>query len=275
MKPSGATDMQALAHSATASRSTVPASTQPADAWRREMERVQAEAWFKGRLPQRHADSHAGSAAPHVRAGKNPSSFGMDVSDLGMPGGLSFEGSNGRAAVAQFAAVNPAAPQGRSAVGPTTALTPSRTSNNGTASQQPDASPLPAKHRPAALALPLRAMPTLADAAPTNVVTHEARGVAHDTVSRAEPHKPASPVRVHIETEGGNATVWLGVDGPGLALVPQVVRDIATRLAHLGYAAPRWVCNGQPYAETPTATPQRCNEADRTPASPIHSGRQA
>lgn len=276
MKPASATEMQSLAHGATAGRSTVSTGTQPADAWRREMERVQAEAWFKGQLPQRHAGFQGSTAAPQAGTKEGPSLPITDMPDRGrVPPAPLAESSNGAPAATRSEPVKLAVSDGKTAASSVAALTMARASDSGMARQQPEATQVTAKQRPAVQTVALRTTPAhaLTDAAPGNVHTHEAKSVVQDATPLAASHKPAPPVRVHIETAGGDATVWLGVDGTGLALVPQVVRDIASRLANLGYGAPRWVCNGQPYAEAPAAAPQRRDETERAPALPIYSGR--
>lgn len=59
------------------------------------------------------------------------------------------------------------------------------------------------------------------------------------------PDVPA--VRVHVETNGASASVWMGVDSSAAHVLDEAVAAVGRWLVREGCADARWVCNGREF----------------------------
>lgn len=88
---------------------------------------------------------------------------------------------------------------------------------------------------------------------------------SRQAASNASESSPM-PVRVHIEGDAEQATVWLGMNAQSVVHLPQLTQAIGRWLARTGYREARWVCNGQPVdpSRAPVA-PIRVQSQGETP----------
>lgn len=252
--------MQAQAAGAQRSDATGKRTVADPQAWRREMERTQAQSWFHRfddrpeSLPER-----SGRAAPAASV------------------------RDGRPAAAETASVVPAAAS-RSpfTVQPVRLSLPAVQADGGAPFPLPRPLPLspheqyPQRVGPGATAAPAvqptvpsaPALPAVdapfpgIDAAildlerpgqagaatergPTATSPDET-GAASSLPARAAKGDGAKvPVRVHVEGDAQRATVWLGVDAAADLDMTSLTRAIGRWLASAGYGTPIWICNGR------------------------------
>jgi hypothetical protein len=255
--------MSALAAGAPAAAGSPGAPMPDAQAWRREMERAQADTWFHrfvgdqaSHSPTRTAASvdkkDNGNPQPEVRE----AAYASGASRTGAPTAAPYRAPLqplGSAPV-PLVMTGPGLPAAyQTAAAPTNAVAPAR---------------------PTALTLWTLPSASAADAALIEVTaaSHAPMqadgGAAEVAVTPADPSLPADapatwaaatpakartarqestrlPVRVHVEGNHRHATVWLGLDAQAAVDLPAVTRAISQWLAQAGYGKPAWICNGQ------------------------------
>jgi hypothetical protein len=101
------------------------------------------------------------------------------------------------------------------------------------------------------LALRLTALTTPLGALEVPVEVHigaltEEQSAAPEDRASAAPRAGRLPVRVHVEGDESQSTVWLGVDAAALAQLPGLATAVRRWLMNAGYGTPSWICNGQP-----------------------------
>lgn len=227
-------------------------------AWRREMEKAQADAWFHGAL--RHPQSSKGHTDP--QAGKQPHRH-VAMGSRGATGHRASIAVVQAKAFESFNAID--APTLRHAAQPVAARSlPVAAAAAGApvrvaAQVEPTAYPIEQtassiKHTPS------RAPDTL-----TALPAHEGRDGATRPSSASR-----LPVRVHIEGDAEHATVWLGIDAAARAELPAVTEAIGRWLAQAGYGVPTFVCNGRVIDETGREfQPAEQGATDRASATPV------
>jgi hypothetical protein len=249
-------------------------------AWRREMERAQADAWFHGALqtPQgrrEQAGSRDDGPSSHRSAPADPrptAEHRHATNDRRQDGPLLPAHREAFAAVVRTLVAQP----GISPVLGATTLPVAAMSSGGPHLGMPaeTAAPRPAVDLPlppntdrpsiALAALPTGpAEPEALEANPTEPHASGARPPAR------EPNTERLPVRVHIEGDAQHATVWLGVDAQARAELPAVAEAIGRWLAQAGYGVPTFVCNGRVIDKTGHEfTMAEDPASDRAPATP-------
>lgn len=244
-------------------------------AWRREMERAQSDAWFLGTLPtpsttrQTAALPSAATAKPvHAAVARSPAGHSRD------------------GAAAKDASIEPRASHGEH---PATSSTAARHASASSAQQTPPAGAGIAAVRTMAistesavqlrqspdLALRLTALTTPRGALEVPVEVHigapaeEPPATAEDR-STAAPRAGRLPVRVHVEGDAMQSTVWLGVDAAALAQLPGLAAAVRRWLMNAGYGTPSWICNGQPMSAEQIAEGAESGVADARDARLPH-----
>jgi len=222
-------------------------------AWQREMERAQTEAWFHGFAGSRSETSQAetkssteGKGPGEERRTARPSASGSDSSaavHMRRASATSVD-CNVRPFVVA-GQVLPAAYQSASI--PVDAVP---TVNTASVSQAPPGDrPMDTSHMVYATAS--RAMQA-EDHGPRialTIVESPPAADVDDTGPAGRNVRQEStrlPVRVHVEGDRHDATVWLGLDTQAAVHLPTVTRAIAQWLAQAGYGQSRWICNGHP-----------------------------
>lgn len=199
-------------------------------AWKREMERVQSESWFKARSPVRPQSSPVLGAIPHRQ--------GM---------GLANEiAATHEPTPGQWRAGMPPAHTGSSApyVAPVTARSAPdlpHTEARTKAAPSPQTSPVVTVYTAAPFSRPL-------DAKAANTLG-KAVGSQHSTKPPAlipPPIGQRAPVRMHAQWEGDTVAIWLGIDADHVAHATQLVDTLHSWLHSQGLRATSIVCNGQP-----------------------------
>lgn len=251
----------------------------PEDAWRREMERQQAEAWFPGALtPQR-------LPAPD---------FSMKSSKRAEPPGKPVSQVDARtretkpSAERQFAGSSAAQAAWHRQDAPTLVFRPSAAGGSpahgvagiGTGTGSP---PRVAEAQVVPVLPPHHAPFTVRDltwalnvSKPTSqVLVHPSDAPA---LARSAPTDESDfAVRVHVEGDARASTVWLGVDADALAQLPAIAQTVARWLARQGYGPTTWVCNGQllqqplemPPRSSSSAAVPKTNLVDSVPGEPV------
>jgi hypothetical protein len=248
-------------------------------AWRREMERAQADAWFHealqtpqdrreqaGPRDQRASQRRSAPVDPHPMVEHHPAT---DDRRQGAP--LLPAQRERFAAVVKTLAAQPGVSPVPGVAAPPIAVISSAAPRLGM--QAEATAPRPAVDLPvppntdrpsiALAALLEPAGPEALEANLTELHTARARPPA------GEPHTERLPVRVHIEGDAQRATVWLGVDAQAHAELPAVAEAIGRWLAQAGYGVPTFVCNGRVIDKTGHEFAMAEDRvSDRTPATP-------
>jgi hypothetical protein len=230
------------------------ASSDGALAWRREMERRQAEQWFLGRLPHSCVDQPNQGGASDVRPDAD-SHTKKRQGDL-----ASFDETE---QVARHAAHRPQ--QENSALGklpfkPKACLaapTQSQAYRHITSSFDGHFpwSPTNSFEVNAGAGLgpsPMGVLPPKQGKAyqdlPQEVHTSNQApcGPSTDADRLQAANVSELPVRIHIEGDSSQCTVWLGVNMGAQGHLAEVTEAVARWLMRKGYGSPNWICNGQP-----------------------------
>lgn len=232
-------------------------------AWRREMERAQAQTWFKDALPHttvvagmNRSDTVPASAVETPRA-RSSATAPMPTAVASSHDHLHFSSTmeHGHSPSSIALPGNPPLPIQRetlvamagdvvvradcdapkaSGVSTTEVL---RTAND---LQHPMAMIAPAWNTPPEPArTPLPSMRTDGEA------PSEPGDAPQRSFTRTVRLASLPPVRLHVEPAGTGATVWLGIDVGAELQLPDIVRSLAGWLGGAGYRTVNWVCNGR------------------------------
>jgi hypothetical protein len=246
------------------------------DAWRQEMERAQVESWFPGALPTPRGVIPSAEEPPRIGEGAastirnsdspsplpgrqgNGKSLGaiVDSGTQHVAGQPSRDSSGGRNLLRSLAPgsrpVLALSAHGESAPAGSVALAATR-------GPESNSSPLHVSMLRPVDAVPGRAGAPLAEGSEASDAGAAVKSRGRQAASA--PPEGQLPVRVHVEGDAQQATVWLGVDAGAYAELPAVTQAIARWMARSGYGAATWICNGQildrPHTTEGEGEPQR------------------
>ncbi|HEX5682655.1 MAG TPA: hypothetical protein VFY73_01360 [Ideonella sp.] len=226
--------------------------TQAALAWRREMERAQADAWFKGSLPT--PDSHlANDTQQHSTrydpAGRSRAAFDAPA-DHRSPDTVHAD-VLGTATVTASPSVKPALQPG-SLIMPTGSgtriegriglISADSSRPTGKIMGRQQSAPEPARVNPASLSSGFGTQVDADEDAPAS----EGPSASPRRDAAGASDNDAQPlVRVHVEGDAERSTVWLGIDASARPSLLAITEVVSRWLARAGYGTPTWICNGQ------------------------------
>lgn len=225
-----------------------PVERGPEGAWKKEMERAQADAWFAHRVPGRSP----ASAPPSPRA-----TAATDASER-YPDRRTTEpehpdGRIGRPTRDTFADHHPtrAIPDGvcEAAHPPPPSACGLGTPRPAPGARRDDGKPDGPDTLPAA-APPTwtwaAATTTGPGAAPTGTrLSGQTETRVAPAPERLAPREQRAPIRMHVERRDDVATVWIGIDAAAWSSVAVIARSTTAWLAASGVRSVRWVCNGR------------------------------
>ncbi|MGM9486034.1 hypothetical protein [Ideonella sp. YS5] len=272
--------MRALTAGSSSSAGKASAPAGDGQAWRRQMERAQADAWFHGFEGRRTADPPSKAKTPaQAKAPLERETVRMARPDSKRPGSSSavhVRRSSSASAGGNLQPLVVASPVLPAAYQPATipvAALPAVVHATSPAAPVLQVQPIlqPMRASPPAYATAPQVMVAGDDRprlALTLVVAPPEAGTAAEIDDTAPPPRNVRhestrlPVRVHVEGDKEHATVWLGLDTPTAVHLPTVTRAVAQWLAQSGYGPARWICNGQ--ALDLDALPGAGAESDRS-----------
>jgi hypothetical protein len=236
------------------------------DAWRREMERQQAETWFQGplalsdsgRLPAASSGSNAGVSSGSARPASPPAR--TDAHSPATRGKASASAQPNRTA-SERAAFDDHRRSAQQVPARGTAVPAAGGMSNQAIA---DGAVLDVAANPVSPSLPRFVLAS-------GFAANSAESDAPQPPERAAAKLPQSQesqaaVRVHVEGDAKAATVWLGVDASALAELPSLTQTIARWLTRQGYGAPTWICNGQTLTEP---VPTHAAARQQQPGGPV------
>lgn len=258
MKLDDALGALAARPSSAAGNASAPAAD--TQAWRRQMERAQADAWFHGFAGSRASEARTsaggstaqrGDTRPEEHSAAGPAAGGVGSKRLASPhravGGVSGHRSDHAVAAASqllpaayqaatipFDAKPMAEPLAQAGLPPTSWPTDCARTEVTMAIAATGAG-----HGSPRISLTIVEPPSTVDAEPDICGSATAACGARQESTRL-------PVRVHVESDKHIVTVWLGLDTQTAIHLPAVTRAVSQWLAQSGYRRARWICNGQP-----------------------------
>ncbi|WP_423199792.1 MULTISPECIES: hypothetical protein [unclassified Cupriavidus] len=200
------------------------------EAWQSEMERAQAQQWFKPALNYRQHAATAMAALPAKPDGR-PAAAEVRLDPGRATQGLAIESVRLALDLADVTAARADAPASHPLESTQVALDP--------AFAQQSRLGVPGRG-----GMPLAAPGDVAALASVPEVAAKAAGVLR-------------PVRIHLETGAGGAHLWIGANTGATDQILQAIAEVRRRLDERGIALTRITCNGKPWHDNQTAAGAR------------------